>query len=262
MGNSRFKFSDMIPNAWLYKLKDMAKPINTENTQNPSKSKQQPHHFNPRKSCHFTRELVPLDGFYVSPDPPRKSPNKRYYSRRRNFRSTGCSCRETANSPLDYSASSSSLSSSDDGSPLESSDADAEKIDELPELELPPIVTKPAKFNDMKTKRNNKDKNMSPVRKFSVGVRLRTHSPRIGSRRLIQGHGRSTLAVVKSSVDPERDFRESMVEMIVENNIRRSKELEELLASYLSLNSDENHEVIIKVFKQIWFDLNHFHFNY
>lgn len=63
-------------------------------------------------------------------------------------------------------------------------------------------------------------------------------------------------AVVKSSADPRREFMESMVEMIVENNIRASKDLEELLACYLSLNSDEYHDVIISVFKQIWFDLN------
>ncbi|KAK8571440.1 hypothetical protein V6N12_027529 [Hibiscus sabdariffa] len=295
MGNYRFKLSDMIPNAWFFKLKDMRKHKTTEKTQPPSNSNQQPHHFNPRKSYHFSRDLVPLHGSYVSPDSPRNSSKKPYYSRRRNFRSpppsTGCSCRETvwskADSLLDYSASSSSLSSSDDNCPLESSDADAdaEKIEELPELELPPIVTKPAKLNDMKKKKkkkkkkknnNNKDKNTSPVRKCS-GVRLRTHSPRIGSRRLVHGQGRksvsstssssstrskrSSLAVVKSSYDPGRDFRESMVEMIVENKIRTSKELEELLACYLSLNSDEYHELIIQVFKQIWFDLNHVHFN-
>lgn len=61
--------------------------------------------------------------------------------------------------------------------------------------------------------------------------------------------------MVKKSADPQRDFRESMVEMIMENNIRGSKDLEDLLACYLQLNSDEYHEVIIKAFKQIWFDL-------
>uniref|UniRef100_A0A2P2NGJ6 Transcription repressor n=1 Tax=Rhizophora mucronata TaxID=61149 RepID=A0A2P2NGJ6_RHIMU len=66
-----------------------------------------------------------------------------------------------------------------------------------------------------------------------------------------------SLAIVKSSFDPQRDFRDSMVEMIVENNIKASKDLEDLLACYLSLNSDEYHDLIIKVFKQIWFDLTH-----
>ena len=105
----------------------------------------------------------------------------------------------------------------------------------------------------------------------SPGVRLRMNSPRIASRR-VQANGRRSVssaaaaaaarrslsdsfAVVKSSLNPQRDFRESMVEMIVQNNIRTSKDLEDLLACYLSLNSDEYHDLIIKVFKQIWFDL-------
>lgn len=98
----------------------------------------------------------------------------------------------------------------------------------------------------------------------SPGVKLRTNSPRIGNRRrksAVSPNSRrsvsETFAVVKTSRDPRRDFRESMVEMIVENNIRASKDLEELLACYLSLNSDEYHDVIINVFKQIWFDYLH-----
>lgn len=65
-----------------------------------------------------------------------------------------------------------------------------------------------------------------------------------------------SFAMVKSSSDPHGDFRESMVEMIVENNIRSGGELEKLLACYLSLNSGEYHDLIVKVFKQIWSDLN------
>lgn len=64
-----------------------------------------------------------------------------------------------------------------------------------------------------------------------------------------------SLAIVKSTNDPQRDFRESMVEMIVENKISGSNELEDLLACYLSLNTDEYHDIIVKVFKQIWFDM-------
>ncbi|KAL7095145.1 hypothetical protein ACP275_10G006000 [Erythranthe tilingii] len=120
---------------------------------------------------------------------------------------------------------------------------------------------------------------VSPVRRSSSspGVKLRTNSPRIANRRIqgrkslpspnsSSGSRRSvtaaeTFAVVKSSKDPRRDFRESMVEMIVENNLRASKDLEELLACYLSLNSDEYHDVIINVFKQIWFDFVHLRLN-
>lgn len=146
-------------------------------------------------------------------------------------------------------------------------------FDSFSVVELPPIITKPSK----------KREKTSPGRKLlfssnSPGIRLRMNSPRISSGKRVSslsGQGRKStssssslslsfssrrslsesFAIVKSSFDPQRDFRESMVEMIVENNIRASKDLEDLLACYLSLNSDEYHDLIINVFKQIWFDL-------
>lgn len=96
-----------------------------------------------------------------------------------------------------------------------------------------------------------------------------SYSPRIGNRVRVQrinGGRRSygnrqrlsdSMVVVKTSVDPGKDFKESMMEMIMENNIKSSKDLEDLLACYLSLNSDEYHELIIEVFKQIWFESTH-----
>ncbi|KAL6544886.1 hypothetical protein OROMI_023748 [Orobanche minor] len=65
----------------------------------------------------------------------------------------------------------------------------------------------------------------------------------------------SSFAVVMNSFDPQRDFRDSMVEMISEKGIRRSEDLEELLACYLDLNSDEYHDIIIKVFRKVWFEI-------
>lgn len=114
----------------------------------------------------------------------------------------------------------------------------------------------------------------APARRFSAnssqGLKLRTNSPRMGYRRRIQGRKSvsfsssrrsmsESFAVVKSSKDPQRDFRDSMVEMIMENNLCASKDLEDLLACYLSLNSDEYHDLIISVFKQIWFDIIDIH---
>ncbi|KAF8402504.1 hypothetical protein HHK36_010589 [Tetracentron sinense] len=182
-------------------------------------------------------------------------------------------------------------------------------FDAISELDLPPILTKPAKFHDTirdvqkkepaKFRRSSakleertahgslsvkvvkeesvktlKEQKTSTVRRSSSnspGVKLRANSPRIASKK-IQAYSRKSVssttssssrrrslsesfAIVKSSFDPQRDFRNSMVEMIVENNIRASKDLEELLACYLSLNSDEYHDLIVKVFQQIWFDL-------
>ncbi|KAF0919961.1 hypothetical protein E2562_032369 [Oryza meyeriana var. granulata] len=63
-------------------------------------------------------------------------------------------------------------------------------------------------------------------------------------------------AVVRRTSDPQREFRASMVEMIVSKRIGRPEELETLLACYLSLNADEHHDCIVKVFRQVWFELN------
>lgn len=60
-----------------------------------------------------------------------------------------------------------------------------------------------------------------------------------------------SFAIVKCSYDPRRDFRESMVEMILKNDICESKDLQELVRCYVSLNSEEYHPVILEVFDQI-----------
>ncbi|PRQ34760.1 putative transcription factor OFP family [Rosa chinensis] len=101
-----------------------------------------------------------------------------------------------------------------------------------------------------------------------TGIRLRGNSPRLASKKLQQPCGArksvstnrgisDSFAVVKSSFDPQRDFKDSMREMIVENNLKESKDLEDLLACYLSLNSREYHDLIVKAFEQIWFDMAH-----
>ncbi|MQL81010.1 hypothetical protein Taro_013457 [Colocasia esculenta] len=79
-------------------------------------------------------------------------------------------------------------------------------------------------------------------------------------RRRRRGRGKKrrsleSFAVVKCSTDPQEDFRESMVEMIRQNGIGRPEEMEGLLACYLALNADEYHDVIVKVFRQVWLDL-------
>ncbi|KAK9279166.1 hypothetical protein L1049_012843 [Liquidambar formosana] len=387
MGNHRFRLSDMMPNAWFYKLKDMSRTRN-HNTSHSNKKKppspttisQKAHFSQPRYSYYFNTEPTNADKFHNSPknpkasdthfpDPPRKS-SKRRPKRKTIYKpshrlvsssvSAGCSCRfnsvwtkpDPTHSP-DYFVSSSTESSpelefhqplspefepdsvvaSDSFDELvkwsgscscrvTSSTTDIiidvnnksftrkiEKLDDfntVSEIDLPPILTKPAKFDDMTTEatkfrrsqskleevkahgslsikivkedsiRPQKEPKTNPViRKSSAnstGVKLRSNSPRLASRK-IQAYGRKSIssnsalkssrsrslsesfAIVKSSVDPQRDFRDSMVEMIVENNIRASKDLEELLACYLQLNSDVYHDLIVKAFEQIWFDM-------
>ncbi|KAL1335729.1 hypothetical protein AAHE18_10G009700 [Arachis hypogaea] len=64
-------------------------------------------------------------------------------------------------------------------------------------------------------------------------------------------------AVIKCSLDPRKDFRDSMIEMIIEKQIRNPEEMEELLACYLTLNADEYHDLIIQVFRQVWFQMSY-----
>lgn len=71
----------------------------------------------------------------------------------------------------------------------------------------------------------------------------------------LHGKVKESVAVVKSSYDPYSDFRDSMVEMIVEKEIQGATDLEELLRCYLSLNSAEYHSVIVKVFADVWREL-------
>lgn len=76
------------------------------------------------------------------------------------------------------------------------------------------------------------------------------------SRRNKQVHDptavRDGFAIVKRSSDPHNDFRNSMVEMIVEKQIFGAKELDGLLQTFLSLNSCHHHRMIIEVFVEIW----------
>nr|GMD29189.1 transcription repressor OFP4-like [Ipomoea batatas] len=335
MGNHRFRLSDMIPNAWFYKLRDMSRKTRTSKTQNQTSSKpgfRNPNVSQPRQSYYYTRDSV-AKGYklYNSPantkssgnshflDPPRRS------SRRRSRRKTvyrpspapaapasvctcgggeGDSCRDGW-SPLaefdDLLQSPTSEFDSDAGEVPQSFNGlaswsssgsctdivldmnEKSRTVELAgggyELDLRPILTKLPAGNS-RNEEGSMMKESRPRKSFSqsTGVKLRVNSPKIGSRK-IQSHARKSVssgnrskaaaakksfsgsfAVVKASLDPEKDFKESMMEMIVENNIKTSKDLEELLACYLSLNSDEYHALIIKAFQQIWFNLSHLHF--
>jgi uncharacterized protein (TIGR01568 family) len=59
-------------------------------------------------------------------------------------------------------------------------------------------------------------------------------------------------AVVKRSSNPYADFRSSMVEMVVERRLASVGKMEELLVSYLSLNSTEHHPAILAAFEDVW----------
>ncbi|CAF1876942.1 hypothetical protein HID58_045008 [Brassica napus] len=250
MGNYRFKLSELVPNAWFYKLRDMGKSRKKQHNSTVSLSPIKKHQPVPTPTPTTARSpRLPLrrsSSYYAR---PRKSVRNRATTvssappkQVTEFRSDQLLIPEESSS---HSPCSSCVSSK------------AATLTPPPELDLHPIITKPT----------------TTVRKTAVstspaGVRLRLRSPRISTRKTASSGGaqitgtsatassRRSRAVVKASVDPRRDFKESMEEMIAENKIRESKDLEELLACYLCLNSDEYHHIIINVFKQIWLDLN------
>ncbi|CAD6333207.1 unnamed protein product [Miscanthus lutarioriparius] len=93
-------------------------------------------------------------------------------------------------------------------------------------------------------------------------LRVRVRSPRRAAAAVAPAELEG-LAVVRRTRDPQRAFRESMVEMIASAGAGgggpaaatpRPEELERLLACYLSLNADEHHDCIVKVFRQVWFE--------
>ncbi|CAJ2677340.1 unnamed protein product [Trifolium pratense] len=158
---------------------------------------------------------------------------------------------------------------------LFSSSVDAESSD----LGLGSITENGVKQSEEFKAKDNKKKESVHVsreiqrRKPKHSSKVRVHSPRmaakveIGKIKAIQDkkkaklkmkkeeeteEGLDSFAVVKCSLDPQQDFRDSMIEMIKEKQISQPEEMEELLACYLSLNSNEYHDLIIKAFRQVW----------
>ncbi|CAL9246639.1 unnamed protein product, partial [Arabidopsis halleri] len=66
----------------------------------------------------------------------------------------------------------------------------------------------------------------------------------------------AAVAVEKDSDDPYLDFRQSMLQMILENQIYSKDELRELLQCFLSLNSHYHHGIIVRAFSEIWEDVS------
>ncbi|KAK4478780.1 hypothetical protein RD792_014279 [Penstemon davidsonii] len=77
----------------------------------------------------------------------------------------------------------------------------------------------------------------------------------IKSLKAVQGFGRiggESVAVEKDSDDPYLDFRQSMLQMILEKEIYSKNDLKELLNCFLQLNSPYYHGTIVRAFTEIW----------
>ncbi|KAG7573091.1 DNA-binding domain ovate family-like [Arabidopsis suecica] len=321
MGNYKFRISEMLPNAWFHKLKDMTKHSKPKNKPSSSSSsntcsKKKPSSDSlPHHHSYFSNSLV------ANNPPHYNSPRNSLHTKRMSKRKTlyKPSLKPLTPPPLVSASFNKSKINGQDSSysmfpALETSpesfvysfyeeDDDDEFVDfsnfktntknkaftkqkvkvydskEKACLASNPIKKPQKSHLSVKINREKEEEDdgeyraekkyqrqVSSGRKSSAGINLkRVNSPRIqlsGTRRSTSRRSSESkqdvlesFAVMKQSVDPKKDFRESMIEMIEENNVRASKDLEDLLACYLSLNPKEYHDLIIQVFEQIWLQL-------
>ncbi|CAA7396977.1 unnamed protein product [Spirodela intermedia] len=73
-----------------------------------------------------------------------------------------------------------------------------------------------------------------------------------GGKRRGKGRVGESVAVVKESEDPYVDFRDSMLQMILEKEIFAWEDLQDLLNRFLALNAPCHHDVIVRAFSEIW----------
>ncbi|KAI4368113.1 hypothetical protein MLD38_016709 [Melastoma candidum] len=111
-----------------------------------------------------------------------------------------------------------------------------------------------------RTKRRSRHVKVRSPKMNSAVVNVRRSRKGKGGRNRVGNGGErhyEKYAMVKCSYDPQGDFKESMLEMITSSGIGgTATEMEELLACYLILNEDAYHDIIIKVFRQVWFELD------
>ena len=157
----------------------------------------------------------------------------------------------------------------------------SEKTDRVAEKKLGSEWQNWKQTQELKVKVNKKRQSLhmsreQQRRKPKHSPKVRVHSPRLASKAEIckikaiedmkkaklkmkkeeeiveEAAGLDSFAVVKCSLDPHQDFKDSMIEMITEKKISQPEQMEELLACYLTLNSNEYHDLIIKVFREVW----------
>ncbi|CAL9244074.1 unnamed protein product [Arabidopsis halleri] len=291
MGTHKFRFSDIMPHSWIYKLKGMSKSSRKHHSSSP-KHLSSADASSSRKLRDPLRRLSSTANHpQASNSPPKSSSFKRKIKRKTVYKPSPrlkLSSSSSLNHRSKSSSSANAISDSAVGSSLDrvsspsgqkfyhdpemhsidiKDDRSVRKLDDVSEdpsfsPNLSPLRVETAKELpfEMITQQDLKKPNAR-----STGIKIRSNSPKIvrkktkGNTSLVskkKGTVKS-FAIVLSSVDPEKDFRVSMVEMIMENKMREQKDLEDLLACYLSLNSSEYHDVIIKAFEKTWLHLTH-----
>ncbi|KAD3067558.1 hypothetical protein E3N88_35438 [Mikania micrantha] len=262
----------MIPNAWFYRLRDMSSPNNT--------SLSTLKHYPTNSFCYtpkvysspstINRPLVPkhvLGSIYIRPTESTHtnqdlflSPSSSCYESPlfESFNTCDCGVVSSSSADVKYELNEAS-------SPKTVQDSSGYELVQEIELQMPPKIVTKSRRDMVTTKENvsikivkeNINKNDNSRRKQRVsGVNTRCNSSnaQVCKRDVLHDQNKfsSSCCIVKSTFDPCKDLKESMMEMIVDYNIRASQDLEKLLAFYLSLNPNEYHDMIVKSFEEIW----------
>ncbi|KAG1369723.1 transcription repressor OFP8 [Cocos nucifera] len=89
-----------------------------------------------------------------------------------------------------------------------------------------------------------------PTYKAAESLKWRPKKKTVKAKK--KGVVEESVAVVKESSDPYIDFRDSMLQMIVEMEIYAWDDLRDLLHRFLALNSPSHHHLILQAFSEIW----------
>ncbi|KAJ7540780.1 hypothetical protein O6H91_10G030600 [Diphasiastrum complanatum] len=98
----------------------------------------------------------------------------------------------------------------------------------------------------------------STVRRKSLHHRTKAHRRKTSQMQLptgLQGKVKDSIPEVILSQNPYKDFRHSMISMILEKDLKRTTDLEELLQCYISLNAPYFSSLIIQAFSELWFQI-------
>ncbi|CAM0151521.1 unnamed protein product [Urochloa decumbens] len=137
-------------------------------------------------------------------------------------------------------------------------------FNDMPELKLRPILTRPAGGAAMAAD-NTSSAAASPTAARVRRPRFHAEEEEACARRSRRRRRSASrvrwwmcesVVVVKESAEPEEDFLESMAEMIAANGVRSPGGLEDLLACYLALNAPDHHRAIVAAFRRAWMHLH------
>jgi uncharacterized protein (TIGR01568 family) len=236
--HSKFRLSDLMPNSWFYKLRDMKRP------RPPSQQRS--------SAATRTSKRSSSSHYYHGTTTPRPLPLSTQQSY--HYLQARQSLQDLDLSPLHLNSKARNIQVRKDQLAKPRSAALVIN-DEFQGLKLRPIRTRPVLIESGSVHHSRTPSSTSPSSPRLRSRRLHVLSSgcKIGTRRTSRWRSaaKRSFAVVVASTDPHRDFWESMVEMIVENDMRGSEALGDLLECYLSLNSREHHGVITEVFRGI-----------